>query len=176
MERARTIGGAVTQEGDAVPIAGLGSGIERLLKSLGVGAPSTAEKGTSTETGEQQQGLPSWAKLVQGPGNDRTIFIDVDVDVAGKEQTTIGEKVQLGQAPYDVETLVREAENEEVEEKEQQPEPEEETEVEDDDERAVQTAVEEEEVAPVPVDDSFRASFVADVCYLFLIVHPFRSR
>ncbi|ORY88766.1 hypothetical protein BCR35DRAFT_288551 [Leucosporidium creatinivorum] len=160
MERARKIGGAVGagQEGDAVPLASLGGGIERILKSLGVGAPSTAEKGTSTE--EQQQGLPSWATLLQGPGNDRTIVIDVDVDA--KEQTTVGEKVQLGQAPYDVDTLVREAEKEGVEE--EQPEPEEEVAVADEDERAVQTAVEEEEeVAPVPVDNSLRASFVADV-------------
>ena len=143
MERARQIG--APSGGEAVPLAGLGSGIDRILRNLGVGAPETAEKGTSTE----QQGLPSWATVVDGPGGDRTVVIDVDLTAPSSK---------VGQAPYDVDQLVREAEKEGEAEKVEA-------------EQQQQPPVEEEEVAEFDmpeetVDTSLKSRFVADVCFI----------
>lgn len=148
MSRAREVGGGGEgaggegAKGEAIPLASLGGGIERLLKSLGVGAPATAEKATSTE------GVPRWATVVEGKGGDRTVVIDVDVS---------GAQVKHGQAPCDVEALVREAEKEGEEEQQVEVEV-----------AAPVPAFEEEEAAPAEVaekevDQTLRASFVADV-------------
>lgn len=136
----------VTFGGEMVGVGALGEGLKAVLKSLGVGAGG-------------EGGLPAWAKVVDGPKKgEQTIVVDVDVGrQQGEEKQEVDAAVPVvekQEGPYDVDTLVRAAEEESAQEVEDHKVEDEET-----------TVAEEVEVVE-PVADVLRASFVSDVSSL----------
>ncbi|BGO97071.1 hypothetical protein RTG_00247 [Rhodotorula toruloides ATCC 204091] len=161
------------QLAQAAAAATLSSGpVAALLKSLGVQLPQAS---SSSDTASASSTAPSLsnATLVDGPGGDKTLVVDVDVSTLPIEQqrhlpTEIRLPVKLAdelpkdsksQGPYEVEHLVLAAEQE-VEEAEQIPDDVEEHEEED------SSAEEEPQVEKKAEEAVPRAIFVSDITLL----------
>ncbi|BGP30814.1 hypothetical protein JCM10296v2_002571 [Rhodotorula toruloides] len=165
--------GDAEQLAQAAAAATISSGpVAALLKSLGVQLPQASLSPSDTASTPSTPSLSN-ATLVDGPGGDKTLVVDVDVSTLPVEQqrhlpTEIRLPVKLAdeppkdsksQGPYEVEHLVRAAEQE-VEEAEQLPDDLEEHE-EADDSTVEEPQNERKTEGAVP-----RATFVSDITLL----------